>query len=269
MAAGTVVGRRDVPHAVGVGGELVALLETRARGVFRVVNRDGPPARALHHGEARNVGRPVAHVDHVLERDRAELLRHVVVHVVRRFEHPLVDAEEELRLLRVADHPFGEDDASVGVLRVFAAEDFAHVRLDAAAHDEFLDARADDVVLEVDAVGLVLGREQAGLHLIEHLRDAGEEAELRAQFAELRVGRTVHVEVVEQGLEVSQLVLVGVLLHQLGAPFPELLPVDAEVRENRLLLHIVRAEGLVVVVNYGDGALRDRHGGKGAVRAVE
>jgi hypothetical protein len=75
----------------------------------------------------------------------------------------------------------------------------------------------------------------------------------------LGIGRPIEFEVIEQGLHVGQFVLEAMLLDQLPAALPELFPVDPEVRKNRLLLHVIRAQGLVIVVNYGDGALRNGH----------
>ena len=259
MAAGPVVCGGDVFDSVRMGGELVAFFETDARPVLGIVDGDGASAGLFHHGETGNVGRAVAHVDHVGEGDGPQFGRHVVVDVLREVEHALVDAEEELRLLRVADDAFGKSDMAVVVLGVFAAENLAHVGFDAAAEDEFFQAGTDDIVFHIDAVGLVFGGEESVFEFLEHLRDTGEEAELGAEFAELGVGRTVGFEVVEEGLHVGQFVFETVLLDQLPAALPELFPVDPEVRKNRLLLHVIRAEGLVVVVNYGDGALRNGH----------
>ena len=157
---------------------------------------------------------------------------------------------------------------AVGILRIFAAENLAHVGLDAAAEDQFLDARADDIVFKRDTVGFVLGAEEPGLEFLEHSGDSGEEAEFGTQLAELGVARAVGLQVVEERLEVGQFMLVAVLIDKLAATLPELFPVDAEVRKNRLLLHVIRAQGLVVIIDDGDGALRNRHGFGARSRAL-
>ena len=108
--------------------ELVTLFEGTPQRIVRVVNRDGLSAMLPHHGETWHVGRAVADVDHVLERYRPKLGRHVVVHVLRVIEHPFVDPEKELRLLRVADDAARKGDPSFAVLRKFASEDRAHMR---------------------------------------------------------------------------------------------------------------------------------------------
>ena len=272
MAAGAVIGRRDVAHTVGVGRKLVALLETHAGFVLRVVDRDGASPGLLHHGEAGHIGRSVAHINHVLEWDGTHLGRHVVVDVLREVEHPLVDAEEELRLLCVADDAFRKSDASFVILGIFAAENFPNVRGDAAAADEFLEAGADDVMLELDSVRRAPSHGvgdivQFPLEFGEHFRDSREKAQLGAELPQLGVSRAVHLEVVEQRLHVGQLVLVTVLLYQLAAALPELLTVDPEMRKDDLLLHVVGTERLVVIVNDRDGILRDGHGKSDALRA--
>jgi hypothetical protein len=76
-----------------------------------IVNRDGVAAVLADDGEARHVRRAVADVDHVVERHRAQFGGHVVVHVLRKIEQAFIDAEEELRLLRVADDALGKGDA--------------------------------------------------------------------------------------------------------------------------------------------------------------
>ena len=114
-------------------------------------------------------------------------------------------------------------------------------------------------MLDADAVGLMLGVEEPGFEFLEHLRDAREKAEFGSEFTELGVGRTVWLEVIEKRLHVGQFVFEAVLLHEIAAALPELLSVDPEVRKNCFFLHIIRAQGLVVVVNYGDGALRNGH----------
>jgi hypothetical protein len=66
---------------------------------------------------------------------------------------------------------------------------------------------------------------------------------------EYPVGGAVHVEVVEHAFEVGQLAIVAFLIHQLATALPELRRIDAEVREERLVLHVRRAQRLVVIVD--------------------
>ena len=73
------------------------------------------------------------------------------------------------------------------------------------------------------------------------------------------MGRAIHPERVEQHLHVSELVVVAVVTHQLGATPPEIFRVDSECRKHRLVLHVARAERLVVIVNDRDDVLRRGH----------
>lgn len=183
--------------------------------------RDGVAAVLPHDGEARDVGRPVADVDHVLERHRPEVGRHVIVHVLRVVEHALVDAEEELRLLRVADHALGKCDAPRRVLGKLAGENRAHMRRETRAFDQGLDAAADDVVLDADAEHLVLRAQQAGLEFVEHLGESGVKFQPATEFAEVLVRWAIHAEAVEQRLEIREFVVVALVADERVAALPE------------------------------------------------
>ena len=133
-----VIGGGDVFDAVGVGAELVTFFETDALGIVGVVNGDGLAAVLFHDGEAGHVGRAVADVDHVRERDGANIGVHVVVDVLGHVEQAFVDPEEKLRLLRVTDYALRKGDPAFVVLGKFAAKNRAHVGLKAAAIEQHL-----------------------------------------------------------------------------------------------------------------------------------
>jgi len=161
VAAWAVVGGGDVLDAVGVVAELVALAEGAARLVIGIVNGDGLSAVTAHDGEAGDVGRAVADVNHVGERNAALRFGHVVVDVVIGFQHAFVDAEKVLRFRRVADDLFREADLAGFVLREFAAEDSFDVIFQIAAIEKRLEAGGNDVVvLDADAKGFVSGSKQ-------------------------------------------------------------------------------------------------------------
>lgn len=131
MAASAVIGRCDVFDSSGMGAELEALAETPAGGIVRVIDCDGLAAIAVEHGEARDIGRAIANVNHVFEGDGAEFRGHVIVDVLIVAEHALVDAEEELRFGRVGDGALGEADAAVAIFAEFATEDGLYVGVEA------------------------------------------------------------------------------------------------------------------------------------------
>ena len=167
MAAGTVVAGSNVLDAVGVGAQLITLAETVAGGVIRIVNGDGLPAELLHDGEAWDVGRAVADIDHIRKGHGAQVGRHMVVHVLTEIEEALVDAEKILRLLGVGDDALGEGDAAFVIGGELAPEDFLHKRLQRTAINQRLHAAGKDVVLNADA-NSVVGIAEKQMQLVKH-----------------------------------------------------------------------------------------------------
>jgi len=88
------------------------------------------------YGETRHVGRTVADIDHVLERNGAQFRGHVVIHVLRHVEQAFVDPKKKLRLLGVTDYALWKSDPALVVLGKFASENGAHVRLQTAAVEQ-------------------------------------------------------------------------------------------------------------------------------------
>ena len=268
MAARAEICRRDVPHAVGVGGELVALSEGGAAGVLGVVHGDGVAPVLTHDGEAGDIGGAVPDVNHIVKGDRADPGGHVVVHILRHGKESLVDAEQVLGFLGVGNDPLREGDATAGIFGVFAAKYSLHVRSESAAFDENFEAAGDDVVLDLDAVGLVQLGEESLAEFLEHLGQAGVKAQAAAEFFEAGVGGAVHSEAVEEDLHVGQFVVEALFTDEILGLFPESSGIDAEGWEQNLLLHIVGTERLVVVVDDGNDVLRGGHMGLGRVRGA-
>ena len=77
----------------------------------RIINCDGiaPGFPGDRHG--RNIRDPVADIDHIPERDTAFPLRHVLVDAFTELEFAFIDAEKELRFIRVVDDKLGENGA--------------------------------------------------------------------------------------------------------------------------------------------------------------
>jgi hypothetical protein len=125
MAIGPVVGGSDMTHTFRSRCQIKAFPETRSFFVVRIVDRDRLATIFLDDGEARNIGWPVAHVDHIQKRNRADIVRHVVVHVLSQVQQAFVDPKKILRLLSMADDPFRKGDAPIGIFGVLAAKDRA------------------------------------------------------------------------------------------------------------------------------------------------
>ena len=211
------------------------------------------------YGEAGDIGGAVADVDHVPEGDGAHGFWHVIVDVLVHGEEAFVDPEEVLSFLGVRDDAFGKADPAGFVFGELASEDGFHKGGDATAFDEDFEAAGDDVVLELDAEGFVMGFEDSRLELVEHVGQSWVEAEATAEFSETRIGWAVDAEAVEQQLHVGELVVESGVFDQFVGFSPEGAGVDPEGGEEDLFLHVVGAEGEVVVVDNRDGVLRRGH----------
>ena len=115
-------------------------------------------------------------------------------------------------------------------------------------------------MFDLDAEGFVVGFEEAGLEFLKHFRQAGIEAKTSTEFAEARIGGAVDAEAIEEQLHVGEFVIEAEVLDEFVRLFPKRPRVDSEGGENDLFLHVIWAEGQVVVVNDGDGVLRCGHG---------
>lgn len=259
VAARAEIRRSDIFYPVRMCAELVAFFETRARGIFGIVNGNRLTTVAPHDREARHIGRPVADINHVLKRNRTQCGIHVVIHILIEFQHTFVDAEEKLGFLRVADCAFGKCDAVVLIGGEFTAKDLAHIWCKATALDEFLHAGGHDVMLDPDSICSVLRGNKRVFEVLKHFRQSWIKCEPRTEFAKAGIRRAVNLEAIEKHLHVSQLVVVALVLHQLSTSLPEMGGIDSKNREDRLLLHVDRREGLVVVVNNRNRILRNAH----------
>ena len=211
-------------------------------------------------GEAGNIGGAVADVNHVTEGDGAHGFRHVIVDVLVHGEKAFVDSEEVLCFLGVRDDAFRKADSAGFVFGELAPEDGLHEGCDATAFDEDFEAAGDDVMFELDAEGFVMGFEDSRLEFMEHVGQPWVEAEATAEFSETRIGWAVDAEAVEQQFHVSEFVVEPEVFDQLLGSSPERAGVDSEGGEEDFFLHVVGAEGEVVVVDDRDGVLRRGHG---------
>src|SRR5580658_878836 len=104
MAVLSIISRGDMPDSLRPGGQVETLSKAGPFLVIRVVNRDSMPTIFLHDGETGNIGRTVPDVDHVPKGDRTNVIRHVIIHVLRHIQQAFVDPEQILGLLSVADY---------------------------------------------------------------------------------------------------------------------------------------------------------------------
>ena len=132
-----IVGRADVAYAVVMDQRGHLLAGTLLVGV---VDRDRMSAGIFHQPHAGDVGRPVAHVDHVLERHGTFVFGDVTVHhlaVEHRFD-AFVDLEDELRLVGVVDRHGGPVGDAVDVVEKRAGIDLPELVCDLSSFDDLL-----------------------------------------------------------------------------------------------------------------------------------
>src|SRR5258708_7041942 len=99
MAVGSIVGGSDMPYAFCSRRQIEALPKTRSSFVIGIINRDRLAAVFLNYGKARNIGWPIPNIDHIRKRNRANIVGHVVVNVLRQIEQTFVDSKKILRFL--------------------------------------------------------------------------------------------------------------------------------------------------------------------------
>jgi hypothetical protein len=114
-------------------------------------------------------------------------------------------------------------------------------------------------VLDRDPVRNLLGVQKTVGKLFEHFRQSLIEVEVCPQLFQLVIRGPVHPELVEQHFHIREFVVVTVFTDQLRAT-PEFRPVNSERGEHYFVLHVARAQRLIVVVNNRDGVLRRGHG---------
>src|SRR5271156_6828131 len=102
MTSTAIVRRRNMADKIGVSGKTVAFFEAGPAGVIWVVDGDRLPAVFSHDGKAGDIGWAISDIDHVRKRDRACVIGHVIIDILRHVKQPLVDSEKILSLLGVA-----------------------------------------------------------------------------------------------------------------------------------------------------------------------
>src|SRR2546426_2962240 len=147
-----VVGRNDEIRSVLRDEIENFVFGLRVFPLVRIEYRYRLPALRPHHLHRRDIGIPVAEVDHSGEGQWALFQGHPAIHsgIVPTVEDPLVDAEEELRLRRVVDCDGGPHRMPVHVVQVAGCEDPAEVPRDGGGIDHLLIPRRDDVVLQLE-----------------------------------------------------------------------------------------------------------------------
>ena len=221
---------RNVFHPLGMCRQLEAFAEAVSRFVARIVNRDAVTTVSFHQGEARNVSRTIADIDHILKWHRALFGRHMVIHILAVVEHPFVDAEKVLRLGGVTDDPTRKSNNAVLVLCKLTTKNRFDMRRYTAAIEQGLQATGHDVVLHLDTCESVLVRNHSA-ELFKKIRHAWIELKIFPQGLKILVCRAVDLQIIEHHFEIRQLAVVPLLLNQGIALLPELLAQNLHIKK--------------------------------------
>src|SRR5262249_6185804 len=100
MPAPAVIRRRDVANAIRMSRKVIAFFEAASAWIVGVIDCNRVAPVFAHNRETRNVGGSVTDVDHIPERDRTNLVGHMVIYVLRHIEKALVDPKQVLSFLR-------------------------------------------------------------------------------------------------------------------------------------------------------------------------
>ena len=222
---------------------------------LRRMHGDRVAAVLFQQSHARHVGVAVAEIDHVGKRNGPRVFRHVAVDALAQILDALVDAEQVLRLAGVGDDALRKRQI-ISVEPIFRREHVGEVLVDLGALDDLGQARRHQIMFERDAV--------ARAFLFHISRDVGEprfDTGVQLNIAPLR----------HQILAIdAQVLLLGLLVHQvhvgdqrIGALSlgnartlgPEILGLDAELRQKRIFLHRLRGERAIEIVDQRDRLL--------------
>ena len=122
MAVSPIIGGCDMTNSIRVRSQVKTFAKAESIGVIRIVDSDGVAAVLFHDREARHICRAVSYVDHIFERNRPDLGRHVIVDVLSHVQQTFVNPKQILGLLSVADNSFGERNPTLRILCEFATE---------------------------------------------------------------------------------------------------------------------------------------------------
>ena len=119
----------------------------------------------------------------------------------------------------------GKANAAFGVVAKFATENGPDVGRQPDAIEKDLYPRGNNVMLDRDAVGHLLGVKQTirRREIPQTFRAVLVEIQFRAEFFQFVVGGPIHLELVEQHFHVGELVVVAIFAHQFAAPPPKVL----------------------------------------------
>ena len=170
----------------------------------------------------------------------------------------LVDAKQELGLGRIGNQQLGKIGDAVLVEMIFGGVNLLEVFANRHAFQNFLLARRDDVVLDIDCGGTTLFH--IGVDTRKPFLDTREILDAFGHGREILAGDT-HIVVLVQHLHHQAHInqhrvragLDGLLVH----PRPENFGLDTDFGQHCVFLHRLRRQRTVEVVHHGNGVLRE------------
>jgi len=212
MASPPIVRGRNMPDPVRVSRKAVAFFETSPAGVIRVVDSNRVPPIFPHDREAGDISWTISDIDHIRKRNRPGFVGHVIVDILGHIQQPLVDSEQVLGFLGVADDTFREADFALGVLRVLAPENGSQIRPKTAALNEDFQTGRNHKMIHVDTSCRMMLLEEIKIEFFEHLRQALVKAHLGTELLELLISGPIQSQVVKKALHVGKLVVISLRL---------------------------------------------------------
>ena len=114
-------------------------------------------------------------------------------------------------------------------------------------------------MLDSDSGGVVFRTENGTSNLVKELRQPGVIAQPASQLNQALIGHSIHLKVVKQALHVGKLTIPLLLPYEGVTAIPELFRIDSKLRKKDILLHVTWTQRLVVIIDQGNRALRNRH----------
>lgn len=259
MPAAPVIRRRDVANTIGMSRKVIALFEAASARIIRVIDRNRVSPVFAHDCETGNVGGTVTDVDHISERYRANFVGHMVIYVLRHIQKALVDSKQVLSLLRVADNALWEADSALGILCIFATENLPQIRANPAAFDKDFESGGDHKMVDTNCSSEVMFLQQIQLKFLKHLGQAFVKLHFGAELFQLLIRRPVHGQIIQDAFHVCEFVVISLALDQIRAALPEFFGINPESREDDIILHVGRAQRLIIIKDDRDSVLESSH----------
>ena len=253
-----IIRRSHEVHAVGMPGQIIAFFERPASRIVRVVHRHGQSTIFFNDRETGHIRGAIANIDHVPKRHPPGFFRHMVIDILFHIQQALVHSKQKLRLLRVTDRPLRKTDVPL-VLIEFAPKYGFDVFGNMTAVQNGLEPRTDYIVFEMNIPFGIPRLVHHGIEFFETIRHAWEKREVRPHGLQIRIGQTANRLMVQHPLHVRELLIISPFRNKRGAAPPKLGWLDAGMPQDGVILHVVRTERVIEIVDNREDVLWFKH----------